>query len=101
MDEAILNSGVNLIDTAEQYPIPSGGSRFRNAREGDTELVIGKWMKERRVSRDQIVIATKITGGRNINAQNIVNDCAGSLKRLGTDYIDVYQVGSSQLSLFN
>ena len=87
-----MNSGVNLIDTAEQYPIPSGGSRLRNAREGDTEIVIGKWIKDRNIARDKVVIATKITGGRNVNAQNIIKDCEGSLKRLGTDYIDVYQV---------
>lgn len=60
MDEAILNSGVNLLDTAEQYPIPSG----KRAREGDTETVIGKWMKDRNVPREKVVIATKITGGR-------------------------------------
>ena len=60
MDEAILKSGVNLIDTAEQYPIPSG----RGSSEGDTERVIGKWMKERNVPRENVVLATKITGGR-------------------------------------
>jgi aryl-alcohol dehydrogenase-like predicted oxidoreductase len=89
MDRAILENGVNLLDTAEQYPIPSDG---RIASEGDTELVIGKWMKERKVPRDSIVIATKITGGRNITPKNIKADCEGSLKRLGTDYIDVYQL---------
>ena len=88
MDEAILKGGVNLIDTAEQYPIPSG----RNAREGDSELLIGKWMKERKVKREDVVIATKITGGRNVTPKNIKGDCEGSLKRLGTDYIDVYQL---------
>jgi hypothetical protein len=62
MDAAILKGGgVNLIDTAEQYPIPSDGV---DAREGDTEIVIGKWMKDRKVPRDDVVIATKITGGR-------------------------------------
>jgi hypothetical protein len=60
MDEAILKSGVNLLDTAEQYPIPSG----RSAREGDTETLIGKWIKDRNVPREKVVIATKITGGR-------------------------------------
>lgn len=89
MDQAILNGGVNLIDTAEQYPIPSDGSR---AREGDTETVIGKWMKDRRVPREKVVIATKITGGRNVTPKNIKSDCEGSLKRLQTDYIDVYQL---------
>ena len=88
MDEAILKSGVNLIDTAEQYPIPSGGS----AQEGDSEKLIGKWMKERKVRREDVVIATKITGGRNVNPRNIRAACDGSLKRLGTDYIDCYQL---------
>ena len=88
MDEAILNGGVNLIDTAEQYPIPSGG----RAQEGDSEKLIGKWMKNRKVKREEVVIATKITGGRNVTPKNIRGDCEGSLKRLGTDYIDVYQL---------
>lgn len=60
MDEAILKGGVNLIDTAEQYPIPSG----QKSKEGDSEIVIGKWMGDRKVPRENVVIATKITGGR-------------------------------------
>lgn len=87
MDTAILKNGVNLIDTAEQYPIPSDG---RTAKEGDTERVIGDWMKDRKVPRKDVVISTKITGGRNITPRNLISDCEGSLKRLGTDYIDVY-----------
>jgi len=87
MDEAILKRGVNLIDTAEQYPIPSNG---RNAKEGDSELLIGDWMRDRRVPRTDVVISTKITGGKNVTPRNIRKDCEGSLKRLGTDYIDVY-----------
>jgi aryl-alcohol dehydrogenase-like predicted oxidoreductase len=87
MDEAILKRGVNLIDTAEQYPIPSDG---RSASEGDTERVIGDWMKDRKVAREDVVIATKITGGRNVNPRNIKKDCEGSLQRLQSDYIDVY-----------
>lgn len=87
MDEAILKRGINLIDTAEQYPIPSDG---RTTFEGDTETVIGNWMKDRKVPRSDVVIATKITGGRNVNPRNIRQDCDGSLKRLQTDYIDVY-----------
>jgi aryl-alcohol dehydrogenase-like predicted oxidoreductase len=87
MDEAILKRGVNLIDTAEQYPIPSDG---RDAAAGDTETVIGNWMKDRKVPRSNVVIATKITGGRNVSPRNIRKDCEGSLKRLQTDYIDLY-----------
>lgn len=86
MDEAILKRGVNLIDTAEQYPIPSGG----RSSEGDTERVIGSWIQDRKVPRSDVVIATKITGGTNITPKNIKKDCEGSLKRLQTDYIDVY-----------
>jgi hypothetical protein len=89
MDEAILKHGVNLIDTAEQYPIPSNPQR---SPEGTTETVIGKWMKSRSIPRSDVIIATKITGGRNVTPQNLKKDCEGSLKRLGTDYIDVYQV---------
>lgn len=91
MDEAILKGGVNLLDTAEQYPIPSG----KQAKEGDSELLIGQWMKDRKSSglkREDVIVATKITGGRNVTPRNIKADCAGSLKRLGTDYIDVYQL---------
>jgi aryl-alcohol dehydrogenase-like predicted oxidoreductase len=87
MDEAILKRGVNLIDTAEQYPIPSDG---RTAVEGATETMIGNWMKDRKVPRSDVVIATKITGGRNVTPRNIRQACDGSLKRLQTDYIDVY-----------
>lgn len=86
MDRAILGSGVNLVDTAEQYPIPSD---FRRP-EGLTEEVIGRWHKQDPSRREKIVIATKITGGRNVNRRNIIADCEGSLKRLQTDYIDVY-----------
>mmetsp|Transcript_22714 Transcript_22714/g.34351 ORF Transcript_22714/g.34351 Transcript_22714/m.34351 type:complete len:484 (-) Transcript_22714:125-1576(-) len=89
MDYAILKHGVNLIDTAEQYPIPSDGN---SANEGDSELLIGEWMKDRKIPRNDVVIATKITGGRNVTPRNIKKDCEGSLKRLGTDYIDVYQL---------
>jgi aryl-alcohol dehydrogenase-like predicted oxidoreductase len=70
MDKAILENGVNLLDTAEQYPIPSDG-----VREGDTEIVIGKWLRDRKVDRRKVVIATKITGGRNVTPQNIKKDC--------------------------
>jgi len=93
MDKAILKSGVNLIDTAEQYPIPSDG---KSANEGDSERAIGEWMKSRNLhkgdARSKVVIATKITGGRNVTPKNIRKDCDESLKRLGTDFIDVFQL---------
>jgi len=84
MDKAIKEYGINLIDTAEQYPIPSS----REHPEGETERVIGKWLSKNK--RDSIVISTKITGGLNINKRNIIRDCENSLKRLQTDYIDIY-----------
>ena len=70
LDLAILKHGVNLLDTAEQYPIPSGGA---SAREGDSERLIGKWLNDRKgsVKRENVVIATKITGGKNITPKNI------------------------------
>ena len=54
--------------------------------------MIGKWLKDRNVPRDKVVIATKITGGKNVTPRNIVNDCEGSLKRLQSSYIDIYQL---------
>jgi aryl-alcohol dehydrogenase-like predicted oxidoreductase len=92
MDTAILqNGGVNLLDTAEQYPIPSDGSK---ANEGDSERLIGQWLQARKesINRSDVVIATKITGGRNVTPLNIQKDCESSLRRLGTDYIDIYQL---------
>jgi aryl-alcohol dehydrogenase-like predicted oxidoreductase len=92
LDYAVIQHGVNLIDTAEQYPIPSDGGV--TCREGDSERLIGQWLSARSssVRREDVVIATKITGGRNITPLNIQKDCEGSLRRLGTDYIDVYQL---------
>lgn len=86
LDEAVLNSGVNLIDTAEQYPIPSSRSR----PEGLVETVIGNWIKKGIGRRSKLVISTKITGSSNVNRKNIFKDCEGSLSRLKTDYIDLY-----------
>jgi aryl-alcohol dehydrogenase-like predicted oxidoreductase len=81
-------NGINLVDTAEQYPIPSDLTR----PEGRTEEIIGKWLARDRSRRDKLVIATKITGGANVTPKNIIRDCEGSLRRLQTDYIDVYNL---------
>mmetsp|Transcript_60927 Transcript_60927/g.193267 ORF Transcript_60927/g.193267 Transcript_60927/m.193267 type:complete len:478 (+) Transcript_60927:43-1476(+) len=86
LDRAVLEGGVNLVDTAEQYPIPSDSRR----PEGRTEEIIGSWMAKDAGRREKLVISTKITGGSNVTARNIKKDCEGSLKRLGTDYLDVY-----------
>lgn len=86
MDRAILESGVNLIDTAEQYPIPSDRAR----PEGDTERIIGSWLAKDRSRREKVVLSSKITGGRNVQKRSLVADLDGSLQRLGTDYLDCY-----------
>lgn len=86
LDRAVLQGGVNLIDTAEQYPIPSDRAR----PEGTTEQIIGSWLAKDRSRRQKVVLASKITGGRNVNAKSIRADLEGSLRRLGTDYLDVY-----------
>lgn len=88
MDRAILEGGINLIDTAEQYPIPGNPGAF--SVDGDTERIIGSWLQQDKSRRERVVLASKITGGRNVNAANIIADCEASLKRLGTDYLDVY-----------
>lgn len=85
LDRAV-DRGVNLIDTAEQYPIPSGPAK----PEGSTEKIIGSWLAKDKARREKLVIASKITGGGNVTPQNIGADLEGTLKRLGTDYLDVY-----------
>ena len=81
LDRAVLGSGVNVIDTAEQYPIPSN---FKNP-EGSTEEIIGRWVAKGPGRRQKLVIASKITGGRHVTPRAIREDCEASLKRLGTD----------------
>lgn len=87
LDKAVLENGINLIDTAEQYPIPSDD---KTNPEGLTEQIIGNWIAKEKGRREKVVISTKITGGANISRKNIFEDCEGSLQRLGTDYLDVY-----------
>jgi aryl-alcohol dehydrogenase-like predicted oxidoreductase len=79
-------AGINLIDTAEQYPIPS--DRLRP--EGATEAIIGRWLRKGTGRRNKVVLCSKITGGRNVNKRSIKEDCEGSLRRLGVDTLDVY-----------
>ena len=89
--------GINFIDTAELYPSP-----MRSETQGRTEEYIGRWLKHR-PDRDSLIIATKITpaashisylrGGKNrLDRQNLQAALDTSLKRLQTDYIDLYQV---------
>lgn len=93
-----LDAGVNLIDTAESYPIPSNSET-----QGATERIIGTWIKARG-NRDKFVLASKVSGPsgntwlRNdgslprLDAKNINEAIDKSLARLQTDYIDLYQL---------
>ena len=94
MDYA-LECGVNFFDTAEIYPSPC----FENTY-GSTEKIIGNWFKEKK-NRDQVILASKISGpglswvrggGPQYSEQNIKEALENSLKRLQTDYIDLYQL---------
>jgi aryl-alcohol dehydrogenase-like predicted oxidoreductase len=91
-----LARGINFIDTAEMYSVPPDAESY-----GKTETYIGSWLK--RQARDRIVLATKISGpGRTIkwirggelafNRKNIRAAIEGSLARLQTDYVGLYQL---------
>ena len=90
--------GINFYDTAEVYPVPP-----RKETVGDTETIFGKWIKTR--NRDSLIIATKVAGAASgwfvppirhgltaIDRHHIERAVEGSLKRMGIDYIDLYQV---------
>ena len=94
MDYA-LGKGVNFWDTAEIYSIPPKQETF-----GDTEVIIGNWFKKTK-KRDKVVLASKVCGpmreyvrggGNQFGTKNITKALEGSLKRLKTDYIDLYQL---------
>jgi aryl-alcohol dehydrogenase-like predicted oxidoreductase len=90
MDRA-LELGINFFDTANVYGWDKG--------KGVTENIIGKWLAKGEGRRDKIVLATKVYGemGDGVNdsklsAYHIKKACEGSLKRLQTDHIDLYQM---------
>lgn len=96
MDYA-LDHGINFLDTAEMYPVDVRAETF-----GRTEEIIGDWMAARG-TRERVVIATKVTGpgarfpyirdGRpRLNRAHIAAALDASLKRLKTDYVDLYQL---------
>ena len=90
-----IENGVNFFDTAELYPVPATSDKY-----AETEKIIGNWFNEFK-KRDKIILATKIagpgaytahirkTGFKGNSIEEAVN---GSLKRLKTDYIDLYQL---------
>lgn len=92
-----LALGINFLDTAEMYSVPPRPETF-----GATETIIGRWLAARPGARQRIVLATKVAGpsrgmpwvrqSEGLTAQDIVASCEGSLRRLGTDVIDLYQI---------
>ncbi|MFT4517168.1 MAG: aryl-alcohol dehydrogenase-like predicted oxidoreductase [Gammaproteobacteria bacterium] len=89
-----IDHGVNFIDTAEMYAIPP-----KEETQGLTEKYIGSWVKKN-LNRDKYIIATKVAGpgmeyirnGTNLSKEHVTKAIETSLKRLNTDYIDLYQV---------
>lgn len=97
MDMAYEN-GINFFDTAEIYPVPPDAKTF-----GITEEIVGEWLQSK--NRDSVIIATKIAGAASgwfvppvrsgltaIDRHHIKKAVEGSLRRLKTDYIDLYQM---------
>ncbi|MDD2926321.1 aldo/keto reductase [Rhodoferax sp.] len=93
-----LARGINFLDTAEMYAVPARAETF-NA----TEKIIGNWLAQRPGARQKLVIATKVAGpsrgmpwirggSPDLSAADIIAACEGSLQRLQTDVIDLYQI---------
>ncbi len=93
-----LERGVNFIDTAEMYAVPPKAETF-NA----TERILGNWFAKHPEKRQKLVLATKVAGpsrsmpwirggSGDLTAKDILEACDGSLKRLHTDVIDLYQI---------
>jgi aryl-alcohol dehydrogenase-like predicted oxidoreductase len=93
-------AGINLFDTAENYPAPVAAET-----QGRSEQILGRWISARGL-RDRVIVATKVTGpgqvagdmshirgaDRRLDRANILAAVEGSLGRLQTDYIDLYQL---------
>jgi aryl-alcohol dehydrogenase-like predicted oxidoreductase len=93
-----IAKGINFLDTAEMYAVPVSPATFNL-----TEKIIGNWLEKRPGAREKLIIATKVAGpargmpwvreGKTlITAADIEQACNESLKRLKTDYIDLYQI---------
>jgi aryl-alcohol dehydrogenase-like predicted oxidoreductase len=90
MDRA-LDQGINFFDTANVYGWKKG--------EGWTEQIVGRWFAQGGGRREKVVIATKLYGSMSdwpndtfLSARNIISACEGSLRRLQTDHLDLYQM---------
>ncbi|MEW6562966.1 MAG: NADP(H)-dependent aldo-keto reductase [Pseudomonadota bacterium] len=95
LDYAVAQ-GVNLIDTAEMYPVPG-----KPETQGSTEAMVGRWLSTQ--ARDKLIVATKVAGPargfdwirggpKSLDRANILEALDGSLRRLRTEYIDLYQI---------
>jgi len=90
-----LDQGVNFIDTAEMYAVPPSADTY-----GKTESIIGDYLSRHANQRENIVLASKIAGpgmawvrdGGIITGDAVISSVEASLKRLKTDYIDLYQL---------
>ncbi len=92
-----LARGVNFIDTAEMYSVPPKAETC-----GHTETIIGNWFAKNPGARQKLMVATKVAGpsrgmpwirdNQGLSAQDIITSCEGSLRRLQTDVIDLYQI---------
>lgn len=95
LDHAMA-AGINFVDTAEMYPVPPKADTCTR-----TETIVGNWLRRQR--RDAVILGGKVAGPRrgmqwirggpaNLDRQNIRSALEDSLKRLQTDYIDIYQI---------
>ena len=93
--EYALSQGINFMDTAELYAIPPNAETY-----GKTESIIGNWIEANPKRREEFVLATKIAGpglayirgGGPVTGESVLKAVDGSLERLKTDYIDLYQI---------
>ena len=91
-----INAGINFIDTAEMYPV----CPLRAETTGDTERILGNWLEKNKSKRSDLIVATKISGkgyknvrnGKGIYPKEVRIAVDASLKKLKTDYIDLYQL---------
>jgi aryl-alcohol dehydrogenase-like predicted oxidoreductase len=94
--DTALDKGINFIDTAEMYSAPTKKETY-----GLTESIIGNWLTTKK--RDSVVLASKVSGpnrggqdwirsGPGMTGEDIIQSCEGSLSRLKTDYIDLFQI---------
>lgn len=95
--DGAVAQGINFLDTAEMYAVPARAETF-----GATETILGNWFSSRTGMRGSLVLASKVAGpsrgmpwvreGKGLTADDMIRSCEGSLKRLQTDYIDLYQI---------